>query len=153
MTSSWQAKHVGRKGVQRLDSGPFPPQKIHQWQLPQQCFRLTKVTSHGLVSPSSTGKICPFFPQLQRKNSGHPPPPLCWAVFYSQKKDLSMSWAVQNSTVWDGDQRVRNSNKKHRLLCKSHAASSVQSLPLDVTVPPWHNFNLGLPPPHSMLLT
>lgn len=90
-TSSWQAKHVGKKGVRRVDSGPLPTQKIHQWQLQQQCFRLTKVTCHGLVSPSSTGKICPFFPQLQRKNNGHPPPPRCWAVFYSQKEDLSMS--------------------------------------------------------------
>lgn len=38
-------------------------------------------------------------------------PTWCWAVFHSQERDLSVCWAVQTSCVWDGNHRVRNSNK------------------------------------------
>lgn len=90
-----------------------------------------------------------LFPPAAEAEQCSSSPPWCWAVFHSQKRDLSMSWAIQASSVWDGDQRARNGSKNCRLLHESRATLSDQSLPRSVTVPPWDTFHPELPSPRG----
>lgn len=140
-------------GKERSTKSSFPISKIHHWNLTQQqCFRSTKGTCHDLGSPSSTGKICPFFLQLQGKDNGHPlphDPELC----FTARRETSACPELYRPVLFEMETKEQEMATNTRLPRKTHVAPSDQSLPWDVTVPPWYNFHPELPPPHGMLLT
>lgn len=149
MTCPSQVKQVERKGVQKAASGPFAsPQNIsmtpaaamlqvHKGNMSWSWLSLFYRQDLSLFPPAAEAEQCSSSP------------PWSWALFHSQKRDLSMSWAIQASSVWDGDQRARNGNKNCRLPHESRVTPSDQSLPRNVTVPPWDTFHPELPPPRG----